>query len=388
MQCDQTEKFWRRMVALTILVIVCAPVALSASPAHSATQKKLIEFGADEPDTGQLRANIRAMEKMPFDGVVLTPRGSDLSWSGFGATRFTWESLQPALSDLKATKFHRFTDCFLRFNVADVDWFADFSTVIHNARMAAWLCREGGLKGILFDAEMYNAPGFAYSPIGWLHYPGAKHMKEHSFAEYAAQVRRRGEEMMEAFEAEDPGITVFCTHGYSLASSREGGAPPLGDDRSPKALLASNLYGLYAPFLDGMYSAARDGTLIVDGFEQSYPYHKPEQFQKAYDVMHKDDLAVCASPARYERFMSAGFGVWLDSKYNPPKTDWSVDDFSKNAFTPNEWQTALTAALRRADRYAWVYCERPRWWPPVKNLPEAYIQATRKARKSAGLSNP
>src|ERR1041385_8097527 len=106
------------LIALLFAAAVLVPSADGRAPA-----KKLIEFGWDEPSTKFLRENIAEMEKMPFDGVVFNVHyknaaGADsvIEWTGFGPPAITWESLQPSLADLRATKFHRFTDNFLRFN--------------------------------------------------------------------------------------------------------------------------------------------------------------------------------------------------------------------------------------------------------------------------------
>ena len=132
------------------------------------TQKKLIEFGWGEPTTAFIKEHIAEMEQMPFDGVVFNVHYRDannkdtiLEWAGFGEPEISWEALQPALADLKATRFRRFTDNFLRFNTtpAKVDWFDDFSAILHNARMVARFCKEGRVKGILFDAEAYENYG-------------------------------------------------------------------------------------------------------------------------------------------------------------------------------------------------------------------------------------
>src|SRR5206468_4664268 len=86
------------------------------------------------------------------------------TWELWGSRAFTEEELQPALNDLKATKFKRLTDNFLRFNTtpAKLDWFDDYSAVLNNARLAAWVMREGKCKGILFDIEQYEGQLFDY----------------------------------------------------------------------------------------------------------------------------------------------------------------------------------------------------------------------------------
>ena len=135
--------------------------ATPARPGRVATKnKKLIEFGWDEPDTAFLRRHIAQMEQNPFDGVVFrataaAPDGKPLNflWEAWGRRVFAEAELAPALADLGATRFHRFTDNFLRVNTTpgDVDWFDDFSAILANARLAARIARAGGAAGILFD---------------------------------------------------------------------------------------------------------------------------------------------------------------------------------------------------------------------------------------------
>jgi hypothetical protein len=56
-----------------------------------------------------------------------------------------------------------------------------------------------------------------------------------------------------------------------------------------------------------------------------------------------------------------------------------VDDFSKNHFTPAEFEAAVRSALEVSDEYVWIYTEQPRWWTSER-LPAAYIDALRSAR--------
>jgi hypothetical protein len=331
-------------------------------------ERKLIEFGWDEPSTAFLRQHIREMERMPFDGVVLNARftGTDgreqvLNWKAFGRQAIPWSALEPALSDLEATRFRRFTDNFLRMNVTpgDVGWFGDFTPVIHNARMTARLVRRGGLAGILFDVEQYEGRLFSYNDQS-----GREPRPPEA---YLAQVRRRGREVMRAFQAEAPGLTVFLTFGYNL--------PGLYPDS----------YGLLAAFLDGLFEEAAGGTRIVDGFEFSYPYRSSEEFERGYRKMVVTGRRLSAVPGAYRARLSAGFGIWLD--WNWRFEGWSTQDFAANYFTPQALEASLTAALRRSDRYVWLYSEQPRWWPRAR-LPEAYIASVRRARARLGMANP
>jgi hypothetical protein len=77
------------------------------------------------------------------------------AWEAWGQRPFTAAELQPALDDLTATHFSRFTHNFLRFNTtpAKLDWFDDYSSVTNNARLAAWFALQARCPGLLFDIE-------------------------------------------------------------------------------------------------------------------------------------------------------------------------------------------------------------------------------------------
>lgn len=339
--------------------------------------KKLIEFGWDEPDTDFMRQHIAQMRATPFDGCVFharvrRPGGTrgNFAWECWGATAFADDALQEALDDLRRTPFGRFRENFLRFNVCPgtVDWFDDFSPVLQNARLAARLvARAPGVAGILFDIEQYNGPLF--------HYPSRKHAESRTWEEYAAQVRLRGRELMEAFQSECPGITIFLTFGYCLPWYQMGG------ERS----LAEVEYGLLAPLLDGMLAAAEPGVRFVDGHEASYPYREHGQFASAYELMRSGVLPIVADHVKYRERYSFGFGVWMDMDWR--NRGWDEHDFGLNYFTPEALEQSLRAALEVADEYVWVYTETPRWWTehgrPAK-LPAAYWEAVARARMARG----
>ena len=62
------------------------------------------------------------------------------------------------------------------------------------------------------------------------------------------------------------------------------------------------------------------------------------------------------------------------------KSGWDLENFSKNHFTPPEFEASVRAAMRASDAYVWIYTEQPRWWTREK-LPQAYIEALERARK-------
>jgi len=354
--------------AQTWLILFAGSFVSAAEP-----QKKLIEFGWDEPDTAFMRRHIREMEQTPFDGCVFAVQYTkekgrgDFMWECWDTRAFTIQELQSAVDDLKATPFQRFTHNFLRFNTAPgkIDWFDDFSAIVNNARLAAEVAREGKCKGLLFDIEQYTFPLFNYRK--------QRDASTKSWDEYAAQVRKRGAQVMEAFQKGYPDLTVFLTFGYSLPWTQSGPG---------KKELADCSYGLLAPFMDGLLEGAKGKTRIIDGNELAYGYKDPAQFEQSYAAIRTNLLKIVIDPAKYGSFFSAGFGLWLDNNWR--KHGWDTNNFSTNFFTPEAFESSLRKALQRSDEYVWIYSETPRWWSkeghPVK-LPSPYEEAVRRARK-------
>jgi hypothetical protein len=340
----------------------------------SSPPKKLIEFGWDEPDTKFMREHIAEMEQTPFDGCVFHVNykrndGSNgsFTWECWGNKAFTEKELEPAIIDLKNTDFHKFTHNFLRFNVTpgSIDWFDDFAHIIENAKLASKVAKESGIKGILFDIEQYNSQLFEYSK--------QRDNQTKSWDEYAHQVHKRGQEIMQAFQSEYPDITIFLTFGYCLPYVQ------MGNERK----LAEVNYGLLAPLLDGMVDSALSTIKIVDGFELAYSYKDISKFALGYKMMEEDVLKIInADHNKYRSVFSFGFGIWMDCNWR--EKGWDTLDFNKNFYNPDEFNATLKTAIKTSDEYVWIYTESPKWWTasgkPDK-LPKEYVEAVINARK-------
>jgi hypothetical protein len=61
---------------------------------------------------------------------------------------------------------------------------------------------------------------------------------------------------------------------------------------------------------------------------------------------------------------------------------WNLDDFTKNHFTPEEFEASVRSALDVGDEYVWIYTEQPRWWTNER-LPPGYVSVLRRARTGA-----
>jgi hypothetical protein len=325
-----------------------------------------------------MRKHAAEMDQTPFDGCVFHVDSSTLgadgkpesfTWLCWGKRTFTDAELAPSLADLKAAPLKRMTHNFLRFNTApgEIDWFDDFSAVIANARLAGRFAKEAGCEGILFDDEAYTRPLFQYRK--------QRDAATRSWDEYAAQARRRGAEVMAAFQEGFPDVPVLLTFGHSL---------PWKQSEQGKKPLSEVDYGLLAPMLDGMIDAARGKSRIIDGYELAYGYKDPAQFDTAVEAMRRGALPIVADPKRYAEFCRLGFGIWLDKDWR--EVPWNDADLSKNYFTPAAFEASVRHALARTDEYVWIYSETPRWWSEegkTVKLPAEYIAALERARTAA-----
>jgi len=75
---------------------------------------------------------------------------------------------------------------------------------------------------------------------------------------------------------------------------------------------------------------------------------------------------------------------------NSDKKPWNTEDFSKNYYMPEQFESSVYEALKVSDEYVWIYTEQPRWWTEkgqsVK-LPAAYETAIRNAQSDFQKSN-
>lgn len=394
-------------VALAVSLTVAAsagcdgtsgPVLSVPSPARP----KLLYTPSEEP-TGvagltYLRDHVRDFEAaFPFDGIAVDVGLGDTPW---GTVTYTRAQFEAEVQLLRATPFAKLTDNFQMFNVrtGGVDWFDDaaFGVVIGNARAAAEVVRDAGLRGLFFDVEQYDAPVWFVPDTA----------DAAAFAAQEAQARRRGAAFMTALLDVKPDITVITTVSFSevfRAVCLQG--EPLAEDR----------YRLLPAFLDGMFearAAARAPALIVDGFLASYAARDPRSFplfreleQGSWDGVQARYFSGVTSyrfatgtitwpsppglrctedvRAKLSRDMPAGFGVMLDYETIGGGTfHREPADFDLNFFTPARLATTLTAALGSAERYVFLWSATMDFigvsaQPPP---PAAYVQALASAR--------
>lgn len=364
-------KTWHRVVRLH-RVFLSLPVVLAVTQAFAAGSaavfhKKFIELGWDIPSTVWLRERWREMEQTaPFDGVMFKLEAKDdqgrrvtseAIWDGHPWQR---EWLEPARADLKACRFDRFTDNFLRFNATpgNLDWADDagWAALAEKAGLCAELMKATGGRGLAIDFESYGAHQFKFDPANGK-----------PFSTAAALARKRGGQFVQAIAREFPDAILLTLWMNSINLKA-------GASDAPDAMLASSSYGLLPAFVDGMLDAAPPAMVLVDGCEHGYYLDSAEEYLRAAHEMRSWTGAAMrlVSPAnrpKYRQQVQAGFGFYLDMFLNDATNRYYRGPLNGSRLARLERN--LGFARDAADEYVWVYGEQCRWWGQPLNVPHS-----------------
>jgi hypothetical protein len=353
-------------VIAVLLAAACArppspPLRTPAPPSHQ--EKLLIKHGWDAPRAQFVHDHVTTMEAQGFDGVVIS---LGAFWNQvYSQTPISANALMIELKPLAETTFRTMRHNFaLVYSANAGSYFADYSVPIENFRILARTARQLGLAGIVLDTEDYNS-----NVQNW---PEAA--PDRTLNEARDQAAQRGTEIVRAIAEEWPTAVVIVLGGPLVSE------PATAD--AFKGRIAWNdvafAMELRGPFFVGMADAAAgSGVTIVDG-GGVYTLRTAEQFDVAYSWMkrglaNQSPLVPDHLRDRWASTVNVSFGV-----YDLPWIGQPMD--------AGHWQTTLTAALCRADRWVWAYTERYDWWGrgwPTERAPAAWVDATRRARANA-----
>ncbi len=328
---------------------------------------KLIEFSWSSPGTEFLKENIETIEAYaPYDGLGIHVVGKG-EYQGkkiiarhntvFSNVPWKYEWFADAVRDLKATKFRKLTDNFIRTSVSpgSVDWFSDsdWAAVCNNFAIMSRIARECGVKGLAFDAEMYNRQLFTWTPESG-----------HSREDTIRKVRQRGREFADAIFKEYPNQTFFCFYWLSVARKyMTHPETPIGE------------YSLAVPFMNGVYDRLPPEAKIVDGNEEfGYKANDIKDYERLrcendFLLMRLVDKANYRK-ARMQTQLAPAF--YLDAYLIPQKGRvWFELLSPEKADRVSLLHRNLVSAFSVADEYVWTWGERGRWWPGKSDKPGA-----------------
>jgi hypothetical protein len=371
----------RQFLAAALLV----SAVLGSSVRPSAAQplphgKKLIEYGWDVPTPAQMRDELAAMEKRPFDGLIFRLNA--------GHNAFVTNALENAKftedkTILRGLQFTRFNNNFVLIwgsPPAGFNWFDDaqWRTIEANAKLLVSIAQAGHVRGICFDPEPYD--------FSLWHYSKQPEANAHTFAEFRAKVRHRGAQLMRAFEQRMPGATVLTFFHVSLFDRF---ADLLEAERTQR--LERERWGLMPDFFVGMLESASPQARFIDGNENAYYYTSHEQYFRAYHSIRQRARALVPPELRdkYARQVQVGVALYVDQNFalRQPNTE----KYLSFRMTPEErakWFEHNTYwALYTTDEYVWCYGERMNWWkdqtPP--GLETAIVNARQKIAEGKPL---
>lgn len=321
------------------------------------------------------KSTVRLVTALLVDGVVLsinpTINGKTIYYpdAWFGPEKYDAKDFAWMAEKLRSAGAKRYTDNFVRLNVlpGTVDWFDDagWATILNNLEIAASVARDAGLEGILLDTEQY-ASHVGIAPFTYARQPGKD---KNTFMNYCEQARRRGREFGARCGKIYPGMSLLLTFANAAVYNEIGwkGEYPL----------QKSTYNLMPGFLDGLLDAVPK-IQLHDVWESTYSDRTHTQFAVAYDRIRNQTARLSKNPQGYRKNLRAGFGVWLAGAEGPEVYD--AHDFSKNPFTPDEAEHALSFALEHCDRYTWLYAGRMPVFFDLK-LPQEYKDALIAAKK-------
>jgi hypothetical protein len=292
-------------------------------------EKKIIEFGWDLPSAQFVSKNISSMELRPFDGLIFSSGSkiphifSPVDWS-----------IRPDIVDsvsLQSIQWKKFTDNFLIIWSGDHDsmsYFNDalWNKIISNMRLIAKAARLSRCRGINFDTEFYSKR----SP-----WDLTSHAEGHSQQEVQNKVRKRGRDVMEAWQSEFPDIVVLCQFVFMYVPER---------------------WDLLPYFMNGMLEAAGPEVRIIEGDEESYYWGTTNKwFDRYHEIKVGSRNKWCDSAlyAKYDRQIQVGKSLY-DAEVI--KDDHSIDEKSKR------WEHNVYMGLMTTDEYVWGYFEEVNWW--------------------------
>jgi hypothetical protein len=336
-----------QMLALAALLVVACGLSSASSPS-----KKLLEFGWDKP----LPASITTaqLESSVFAGVVFQPKVGEVVYT---ASRFENRLFDEDIAALQKIKSNKLADSFYLVNVnaKTWDWFDDiaWAAAEQNLYNMARVAKQGGLRGIMYDPEVYAFDLWSYA--------SQPQKTQHSFALFETQLRKRGAQTMRAFERAYPGITILTLYGFGFFEIPENAT----HQSAHASLEQDGSLGLFAAYLEGMLEAASEQVVLIDGYEQSYYHLSREDFEYGRKQA-LESAQIWVAPnlrAKFQKQVRFANALYLDGLMNLHDSARFFGYYIGNqAERLSVVGHNLYHGLQTSDEFVWVYSEKTNWW--------------------------
>jgi hypothetical protein len=325
----------------------------NSSTTNSSTTngKHLIELGWDSPTPNIVKANLKAMEQQPFDGLVISLNAGKTIFnkvaypeSAYLQDRNDLAAISPP--EPKPRLGHNFISIWSARETA-WDWFddSDWNAAETNARNFAKTAKAGRLKGFFFDPEPYGTSPWAYN---------AQLYPKQDFVSVQTKVRARGAAFLNAIQNEMPEVKILMLFGVTIVKAQAEEAGNL--EKADWVLLAS--------FIDGMLDVIKPQTELIDGHEGSYYLTNAQGFDDFRT--YKQAARSYVSPenrAKYDQQFKIAHAVYVDGLLNLWNSPRFFGFYLRNETERQRMLEHNTFhALRSSDEYVWVYNENMDWW--------------------------
>ena len=326
-------------------------------------RRKIIAYGWELGfrEVSELRRRAEVMQRQPLDGILfsLFYQGKARDEAFIHSTRLTDEEMAPVAEQLAAIRWTRFTDNFLVVKAGErfldqgepsrLDWFDDrqWDAICHNIRVLTRVAVAARCVGLGFDPEPYHAAVWNYDQAGSR--APQLHRDTRSFGEYAAMVRRRGAQYLQAIQSEMPTVRIFNL--YQAV-------------RLPPSELAETIYSLYPAFINGMLDVAGPEVTLIDGNEYGFSLLQRSDYTDAYVNVKERKLALIDPQNRdtYRRQVQVSVPIYLDDIFGSYANRRWVGTYLSPEVKRRLFEHKLFHALDAVDEYVWVYGERPAWF--------------------------
>lgn len=363
-----------------VFTIVLSSAALLTSACNQASStigapvsKKIIEFGWDKPRPDQLSS--ATLEQSIFDGLTFRSSAGD---KVIVPEQLPTQSFDLDIAALKKIKSNKLANSFylVLSDASTWDWFNDttWAATEQNLYQHARVAKQGGLRGIMFDPEVYQFDLWAYA--------SQPQKSAHNFKEFENQLRKRGAQTMRAFERAYPGITVMYLKSFSVFERAKNDTY----ETAHAKLEEDGSLGLFAAFGEGMLEAATNKAVLIDGFESSYDHLRPKDFDTGRNRA-LNEAQIFIAPAlrpKFTRQFKFANSIYLDGIMNLFDSARFFGYYLQNdTERRNLIAHNIYHGLRTSDEFVWVYSESPNWW--TRTLPNGDLPALENAIKRGKL---
>ena len=316
-----------------------------------------------------LARNLKSIEKLPIDGISIFFRvkrkANPKPYFGNIMLDSKWQKewFAAELEGIKKISSGKLKHNFIFTKLSSrkrLSWNDDsaWEACAHNFGIMAWLARDAGAKGLIIDPEDYHSVK-QYTLL-----PG-----DGSYSEAAQLARKRGVQVMSAIAKEYPDATLLFFWLLSLQ-------PELYNNGNDPLKNAEKELALWPHFVNGMLDAVSPGIKMIDATENAYRFNaeKMEFYVSALNMSRKAIYLVAPeNRSKYRNQVQVGFGLYLDSYTNEPKSAWYLPGL--NGSRLKRFHSNFKQAMSVADEYCWLCSEKGRlikWDSKTKKSPWDY----------------